>query len=560
MDEGTSSVDRISELPVFILHQILSSLSTKEAAQTVLLSKRWQYVWETFPILDCNEWFFGKELYMLNPKELGLPKDERRKIFNQRVKFMSYVDEKLHRFVVENLCVQKFILHITLVSNNLASHVDDWIEMITNLFVRELDLYLTVSRERFYVLPMKVFAMESLTVLNLRGCLISTRFDWNTVKLCSLIELHLRDVFIDKNTIQDIISSIPSLEVFSLKNCLGFENVEICGHDKLKKMVYYPRRDLETKKFSIKVSTLEELNFVNLDKDKTECEIAVSPACRNLKRLSVYGMSIDAHWLPDMIASFPLLELLSIGGCVLRRVIKLSSPVLKEIHINNCRKLRDATFDTPNVHSFVYVGRSMPRLYLNSHAGNRVAELSVDLKNMDCSWFMKMNNFIIENKFKDLTLCMTSKTGKEIPFNAEDLIGMLRSPAELNNLKLGTFAVTLDNYGTFLDGLLWSTRPAILSLELNYYSPEFLKGLFKSLVIREPKCCCSHTNSKCWRCLLKDIKLIDVKGFESNTRLDQITLNKLISFLDDWVIAAQQTVKSYKILTGETLSFHFSWS
>lgn len=65
--------------------------------------------------------------------------------------------------------------------------------------------------------------------------------------------------------------------------------------------------------------------------------------------------------------------------------------------------------------------------------------------------------------------------GKEIPFNAEDLIGMLRSPAELNNLKLGTFAVTLDNYGTFLDGLLWSTRPAILSLELNYYSPEFLK-------------------------------------------------------------------------------------
>lgn len=448
---------------------------------------------------------------MLNPKELGLPKDERRKIFNQRVKFMSYVDEKLHRFVVENLCVQKFILHITLVSNNLASRVDDWIEMITNLFVWELDLYLTVSRERFYVLPMKVFAMESLTVLNLRGCLISTRLDWNMVKLCSLIELHLRDVFIDKNTIQDIISSIPSLEVFSLKNCSGFENLEICGHDKLKKMVYYPRRDLETKKFSIKVLTLEELNFVNLDKDKTECEIAVSPACRNLKRLSVYGMSIDARWLPDMIASFPLLELLSIGGCVLRRVIKLSSPVLKEIHINNCRKLRDATFDMPNVHSFVYCGRSMPRLYLNSCAGNRVAELSVDLKNMDCSWFMKMNNFIIENKFKDLTLFMTSKTvcltfylvfsvrkfvqiirffaradydlrsvlglsqGKEIPFNAEDSIGIPRPPAELNNLKLETYAVTLENYGTFLDGLLWSTRPAILSLELNYYSPEFLK-------------------------------------------------------------------------------------
>ncbi|XP_021763008.1 putative F-box/LRR-repeat protein At4g13960 [Chenopodium quinoa] len=253
MGDGTTSIDRISELPDFILHHILSYLSTKEAAQTGVISKRWQYVWETFPILDCNEWFFGRELDILNPKELGIPKDERRKIFNRRLKFMSYVDEKLRRFREENLCVKKFFLHITLVSNNLTPRVDTWMDLVADLCIQELDL----------------------------------RLDRNAVKLCSLVELHLRDVSIDEDTIQDLIFSIHSMKVFSLKNCLGFENLEICDHDKLEKVVYHPHKDFKAKTFSIKVRTLKEIDFCSVDEEKRACEIIVSSVCQNLKRLSV---------------------------------------------------------------------------------------------------------------------------------------------------------------------------------------------------------------------------------------------------------------------------------
>ncbi|KAL2895518.1 hypothetical protein RDABS01_011427 [Bienertia sinuspersici] len=552
MGERTCSVDRISELPDFILHHVLSFLSTKEAARTGLISKRWQYVWETFPILDCNEWFFGRELDILNPKELGLPKDERRKIFNRRQKFLNYVDEKLQRFPEENLCVNKFLLHITLVSNNLASRVDAWMDLVSDLSVRELDLYLTVGKERFYVLPLKVLTMESLQILNLRGCLLSSSFNRNAIKLTSLIQLHLRDVSIDEETIQDLIFSIRSMEIFSLKNCLGFENLEICDHDKLKKIVYHPHKDLKVKKFGINLPTLEELDFCSVDKDKTACEIVVHSACQNLKRLSLCGIPIDTNWLQSMVSSFPLLEHLFLGGCVLQQVMKLSSSVLKETYLCNCRKLVEAEFDTPNVHLFEYRGKKMPRLNLNSITGDRVAGLSVRLNNMDNSWFLKLNSFLRDNKFHDLTLSMTG--------SCQGFMGIQISPFKLNNMTLVTHALTLGNYAGLLDGLFCSVRPQILSLELNYYSPEFLKRLLKSLVVDKPKCCCSE-EFQCWRHTLKDVKLINnVKGFQSTTSvLNAMTLKNLTEFLDEWAIEAHKTVQSFGTLVGDTLSFHLCW-
>ncbi|ESR44416.1 hypothetical protein CICLE_v10013339mg [Citrus x clementina] len=39
-------MDRISELPHEILHQVLSSITTKSAIHTSILSKRWQHLWK----------------------------------------------------------------------------------------------------------------------------------------------------------------------------------------------------------------------------------------------------------------------------------------------------------------------------------------------------------------------------------------------------------------------------------------------------------------------------------------------------------------------------------
>ncbi|XP_078154150.1 F-box/FBD/LRR-repeat protein At1g16930-like [Carex rostrata] len=52
--EIDGGIDRISNLPDVVLEHILSFLSTKEAVETCILSKRWNRTWARVPILDIN--------------------------------------------------------------------------------------------------------------------------------------------------------------------------------------------------------------------------------------------------------------------------------------------------------------------------------------------------------------------------------------------------------------------------------------------------------------------------------------------------------------------------
>ncbi|XP_031277662.1 uncharacterized protein LOC116136088 [Pistacia vera] len=54
-------MDRISELPDFIVHKIMSHLSPKKVAQTSILSKRWNYLQTSFPILEFNQNHFMRK-------------------------------------------------------------------------------------------------------------------------------------------------------------------------------------------------------------------------------------------------------------------------------------------------------------------------------------------------------------------------------------------------------------------------------------------------------------------------------------------------------------------
>ncbi|XP_026417537.1 F-box/LRR-repeat protein 25-like [Papaver somniferum] len=49
--------DRISDLPESLLHHIHSFLDIKDGARTCVISKRWNYIWTTAPILDLGTTF-----------------------------------------------------------------------------------------------------------------------------------------------------------------------------------------------------------------------------------------------------------------------------------------------------------------------------------------------------------------------------------------------------------------------------------------------------------------------------------------------------------------------
>ncbi|XP_039684237.1 F-box/FBD/LRR-repeat protein At5g56420 [Medicago truncatula] len=54
-ETSTEEVDRISSLPDDILIQILSSLPTKQAFLTSILSKRWKHLWFFVPVIDFTK-------------------------------------------------------------------------------------------------------------------------------------------------------------------------------------------------------------------------------------------------------------------------------------------------------------------------------------------------------------------------------------------------------------------------------------------------------------------------------------------------------------------------
>ncbi|KAH9618525.1 hypothetical protein KSS87_010540 [Heliosperma pusillum] len=408
MGENASCVDMISGLPDFVLHQILSLLPTKVAAQTCILCKRWCHIWETFPMLDCCQLFFGKYLDILNPKELGLTKDVRRNIFYQRVEFMRYIDEKLRHISENDRCVKKFRLVMTLVSVGLFPRVDFWMDLVSGLNVRELDLCLTLGRERFYHLPTRVLASQSLTILSMKGCILIDCSSMGDLNLSSLVELYLNGSFIDEESILNLVLSMKSLEVLSLKGCLGFKKLEMNGNKKLKKFVYHPHMNLSIKRLSINLPNLEEFDFVYSRRAKKRLAFTSDIVSPNLKRLSLCGTFIDAKYLSEIFVSFPRLEHLFLGETVVKEAVKLSSSILKEVYLRNCSNTEKAEFDTPGLQVFKYHSKSMSHLSLNSGSGNRIAELPVPSSDMDRSWFTELNNFLRNNRFQELILSITS--------------------------------------------------------------------------------------------------------------------------------------------------------
>ena len=55
VNAGTEMViDRISSLPEDIIHHVMSFLSTVEVTQTSVLSKRFNSIWSTFPVIDFD--------------------------------------------------------------------------------------------------------------------------------------------------------------------------------------------------------------------------------------------------------------------------------------------------------------------------------------------------------------------------------------------------------------------------------------------------------------------------------------------------------------------------
>lgn len=177
-------IDRLSRLPEQILCQILSSMETKYAVRTCVLSKRWKRVWTHVHSLDFDNTTFASSSFS---------------------KFVSYVLKRRKSFT---LCKLRLLCR------------GIWYPSLSE------KLFAYAKRHRFEeletdisCLPSKLLEFQSLTTLKLLHCTFRNRFlDFDVVPTLTTLLLSKVRIFFKDRT-YDIFSRCSNLENLSLTDC-----------------------------------------------------------------------------------------------------------------------------------------------------------------------------------------------------------------------------------------------------------------------------------------------------------------------------------------------------
>jgi len=201
----------MSSLPENVLHHILSFLTTKEAIQTSILSRRWQYLWTSISNIDLND----MSSWSNRKKDKGKKQDRYPMC---KSSFLDFVERVL--LLHDASDIKRLRLRFTVVVN--SSRLNSWISAAVRHNVEELDLSLPMQTR--FVLPCCLFTCDSLVVLKLfMDCPFKPPI---FIHFSNLKTLHLSAVtFSDDNSTQQLFFSCPVLQELELLYC-GWKNLK----------------------------------------------------------------------------------------------------------------------------------------------------------------------------------------------------------------------------------------------------------------------------------------------------------------------------------------------
>ncbi|KAK0579186.1 hypothetical protein LWI29_022404 [Acer saccharum] len=360
MGDRIGVVDRISELPDFIIHHIMSYLSSKKVAQMSVLSKRWNYLQISFPILVFN---------------MSRKKSSR----EHTVEFMRFVDASILRFCELQVPLQKFRLCMPLHDvEGLISLLDKWIELAVAREVKELDFNFRMDSNGYgetdsdgdvetdgdgdggdsdsngdvngeiYTLPETIFSAKFVTTLNLTNCYLEQSS--GTIMLQSLKKLALDKVQIYEEMVQKFISGCPLLEDLFLSPIWHSDRICVSPAPKLKILTI----DLSLSHSGAEIIEIvsPSLQQCTLSALRRGCVIDMA-GCYDLKYFDLTDAVISDEDFHNLILKFPLLEKLILCNCTVEK-IAFSSNRLRELEVRNCRELISIDIDAPSLLTFSY--------------------------------------------------------------------------------------------------------------------------------------------------------------------------------------------------------------
>lgn len=263
MAETSDTMDRISELPPFIIHRIMSYLSSEEVARTSTLSKRWNSLRKSFPILD-----FDKISFRADVTPLWTASSEINDFFLGIIdNFIKFIDNSLLAFCKLKFQMQKLSLSICLSVRQL-SLVDKWLVMALDSGVKELRVDVITENGSMYTFPQTIFSAKLVSTLNLSNCRLEEPL--NPIRLYSLRKLDLRRVCINELIFQKITSDCYLLEDLDLFFCWGLKCFCIYKAPNLKTLGIHTSSD-DVQRIEIAVPSLQRFYCFYHKASKTIC-------------------------------------------------------------------------------------------------------------------------------------------------------------------------------------------------------------------------------------------------------------------------------------------------
>nr|XP_008380867.2 uncharacterized protein LOC103443753 isoform X2 [Malus domestica] len=372
VDMTVECVDYVSQLPETVIHLILSLLrSTKDAARTSTLSKRWRDLWTSFSVLAFDQCKFQAPEGVKDKKTCN-------------AMFKEFVDKSLQSHFERNLGIYKLVLHLNSFDQDMAHRIEQWVGLAAENKIKEIGFHASGH----YTLPRNVFASETITGLRLEGCRLDTS---SNITLPYLQKLYLRKLPLDQSIIMNLITSCPQINGLRLILCTGLNHLQISSLLQLYRVeVHYCHGPAL---IEIKAPSLETFWFCG--KKNMPCKINLAE-CESLKRLTLEDSGMTDNQFRDRFFMFPLLEKLDLHKCLNLKNIRIASHRLKRLVLRGCKKLVDVEIDTPNLLSFEYEGDEMPFSFLNPISLKEAKFSFAPVKNVisEPEWFLKMREFL----------------------------------------------------------------------------------------------------------------------------------------------------------------------
>nr|XP_009778302.1 PREDICTED: F-box/FBD/LRR-repeat protein At1g13570-like [Nicotiana sylvestris] len=197
-------IDRISNLPKEIIHQIFKDMSFREVIRTCVLSKKWRKFWIAHPNLILDRQFFQET------------------IGNRRMIEYNYFGDIVDKFLLQHIgSIDKFTLDMSIISFDNRD-LDHWLLNVTIKNVKEviLDNY----DNNPCTLPFCIFNCSTLTYLYITNCIVKPPYP--TILFPNLLELNLKSIKFSQD-IANHFFNIPLLSTLTFTSCSGIHFLNI---------------------------------------------------------------------------------------------------------------------------------------------------------------------------------------------------------------------------------------------------------------------------------------------------------------------------------------------